>query len=123
MAIVAINGVTITTSDKSCSISVRNGRVVVDGEDVTPDTKEITVSVQGDVSMLEVDVCEKVSITGSAGTISTKSGDVQCGDVTGDVHTNSGDVHCGAIAGSIKTKTGDVTCTRIVGPESRGQYT
>jgi hypothetical protein len=37
-----------------------------------------------------------------------KTGDVTCGDVTGNVTATSGDVKCGSVGGSIRTTSGDV---------------
>lgn len=101
-----INGVTITSGR---SITITNGRVVVDGKDVTPDAKDIRIEVQGNVDSISADVCSVLTVTGDvAGDVSTQSGDVQCGNVGGDVETMSGDVRCGTVAGKVKTMSGDV---------------
>ncbi len=104
---ITINGVTITGGR---SISIINGKVTIDGKDVTPDGNNIKIEVSGDIDQLEADVCEYVKIGGSAGSVSTQSGDVECGPVTGSVKTMSGDVDCsGDIGGSVQTMSGDVT--------------
>jgi hypothetical protein len=104
---VTINGVTITGGK---SISISNGRVIINGKDVTPDAKEINISVEGNVERLEADVCEKISVTGNAGKISTMSGDVDVqGSVEGSVQTMSGNVDCsGNVGGNVSTMSGDV---------------
>lgn len=103
---VSINGVTITASG---NISVRNGRVMVDGKDVTPDAKEIRVDVHGDVEHITVDSCSQITVTGAVrGDVSTQAGDVRCGDVGGSVQTMAGDVVCGRVAGNVKTMSGDI---------------
>lgn len=123
-----VNGVTYTSSGDIC---IRNGRVLIDGRDVTPDAKNISIIVSGNVSTLSVDACEKIDITGNVGTlksgsgnvrsgsvsggIKTESGDVECGAVTGDVSTEAGDVECGAVSGNVKTSSGDVKCESIAG--------
>lgn len=103
---IRINGVTIASGR---NITITDGRVVIDGRDVTPDGKTITIEVVGDVDRLEVDACDEIAISGSAGSISTQTGDVACGGVSGSVSTMSGDVECGDIGGSVQTMSGDVT--------------
>lgn len=107
MNTVVINGVTITGGRQ---IVIRNGRVIVDGKDVTPtDVKEISISVHGNVDRLEADVCQKISVTGDVGNIATQSGDVEVsGQVKGSVQTMSGDVDCGSIGGSVSTMSGEI---------------
>lgn len=91
------------------NITIKNGRVIVDGNDVTgEDSKVITIEIIGNVEELSVDACTKVTITGSTGPIKTMSGDVKCGDVNGSVKTMSGDVRCGSIAGDVSTMSGDI---------------
>lgn len=104
---IKINGVSITTTGRS-SLVITNGRVIVDGKDVTPDATQIHIEVQGDVGSIEADACDRVSVTGSVGTVKTMSGDVRCGDVSGTVTTMSGDVTCGRVEGSVSTMSGDV---------------
>ena len=106
MNTIRINGVTITGGR---SISVSNGRVIVDGKDVTgEEAKTINIAVHGDISDLSVDACDVASITGMVGKVKPQSGDVRCGDVSGSVQTMSGDVSCGAVAGDVSTMSGDI---------------
>jgi hypothetical protein len=82
---------------------------MVNGKDVTPDSKEINIVVNGDIEQLQVDCCNKISVTGNVKSINTKSGDVDViGDVNGGIQTMSGDVDCGWVGGSISTMSGDV---------------
>ena len=105
MGTITINGNTYSGN----SVVVTNGKVIINGKDVTPDSKEINISVNGDVSELNVDACNKILIHGNVKDISTKSGDVDVtGDVSGNVNTMSGDVDCQNVGGSIKTMSGDV---------------
>jgi hypothetical protein len=91
------------------SVVITNGKIIINGKDVTPDSKEINISVEGNIDELKVDACNKVSITGSVKNIATKSGDVEVtGDVDGSIQTMSGDVYCGHVQGSISTMSGDV---------------
>lgn len=116
MSTIKINGVTIVSANGG-SISVSNGRVVVDGQDVTPDEKQISIEVQGNVDRLDVDACERIIVAGTVGALSTRSGDVECGTVSGGIHTMSGSVTCnGDITGSVQTMSGDVRASgRIAG--------
>jgi hypothetical protein len=105
MSTITINGNTYSGN----SIVVTNGKVIVNGKDVTPDSKEINISVQGNIDELKVDVCSKVSVTGNTKNVSTKSGDIDiAGNVEGSIQTMSGDVDCGNVAGSISTMSGDI---------------
>ena len=103
---VRINGIDMVGGR---SITVANGRITIDGKDVTPEAKQITIQVVGDIHNLEVDSCERITASGSVGALRTTSGDVECGPVTGGVHTVSGDVTCeGSILGSVQTTSGDI---------------
>ena len=107
MASISINGVTISGSR---SVVIRNGQVIVDGKDVTPeDAKEISITVNGNVDKLEADACQTISVTGDVNKVKTLSGDVNVGgDVKGSVRTLSGDVDCDSIAGSVQTLSGSI---------------
>ena len=96
------------------NIVITNNKILVNGKDVTPDSKEINISVVGNIEQLKVDACNKVSVEGSVTSISTQSGDVEVtGDISGGVQTMSGDVNCGNVGGSISTMSGDIRYTRI----------
>lgn len=108
MNTISINGNTITTTGNSSIVSA-NGKIYVNGKDVTPDSKEITIEVHGDINKLEVDNCHSLTVSGNVGSVSTISGDVECGPITGGVKTVSGDVcSTGRIGGSVSTVSGDV---------------
>lgn len=104
-----VDGNVIITNDAT-SIVIKNGKVYVDGKDVTPDAKQITIQVNGNVKNLECTACSKVSVKGSADSVSTVSGDVEVtGNVTGNVTTTSGDINVrGGVSGSIKSVSGDI---------------
>jgi len=108
---IVINGVAIHGGR---NITVRGGKVIVDGKDVTPDAKEISISVTGNVDSIEADACEKISVTGDVGSVMTQSGDVDVGgSIGGSVQTMSGDVDCGgAIGGSVTTMSGNIKSHR-----------
>jgi len=104
---IKINGVTVESSCRSVVIS--KGRVIVDGKDVTPDSKDIRIVVSGDIEELRADCCDYISVAGNVKSIKTQSGDVAItGDVAGSVQTMSGDVNCGMVKGSIATMSGDI---------------
>ena len=105
MSTISINGNTYSGN----SIVVTNGKVIINGKDVTPDSKEINIKGDGDIDELKVDACNKVEITGDVSNVKTQSGDVEIsGNVTGSIQTMSGDVDCGTVGGSISTMSGDV---------------
>lgn len=107
MACVRINGQSITGG----SIVIRNGRIIVDGKDYTPgDEKQINIAVTGDITSIEADVCEKITITGNAGSVRTSQGGIDVGgNVTGDVKTSQGSIDIGgSVSGSAKTSQGNI---------------
>lgn len=110
MNTVVINGVIIQGGR---NVSIVNGKITVDGKDVTPDAKEISIVVNGAVERLDVDACRTVSVTGDVGNVKTMSGDVDVsGDVKGSVQTMSGSVSCGNIAGGASSISGNITHRR-----------
>lgn len=111
MATVSLNGITF----KGAEISINKGRIIIDGKDVTPDAKEITIAVDGNIERLQVDQCKKVTVNGSCGSLSTMSGNVDCGPVNGPVKTMSGNVKCGNVGNDVGTSSGDVDCGVIGG--------
>lgn len=107
MGKVTVNGRTVKSAGRSVVIS--NNRVIIDGADVTPDAKVITIHVEGDVGTIEADACSRIEVAGRvAGNIKTMSGDVRCEDVGGSVNSMSGDIECGQVHGSAASMSGDV---------------
>ena len=102
------------------SITINGGKVIVDGVDITPDSKEIEISVQGNIDSLSVDYCKEIRIEGDVNTLNNGSGDVTCNSVTNGVRTGSGDVECEVINGNVSTGSGDVKCDTISGSVKTG---
>lgn len=106
---IVINGKTYRGNGQN--ITINNGKVMIDGRDVTPDDngKEINIHIDGYVNELNVDVCDNVSLNGEAKNIKTKSGDINiAGNVIGNVKTMSGDVNCENVSGNVSTMSGDI---------------
>jgi hypothetical protein len=91
------------------NITIANGRVIVDGKDQTPDAKEISIVVDGNLEELEVDFASSIEIRGSVGKARSGSGDINCGNITGGAQTGSGDIECESILGDVQTGSGDVS--------------
>ena len=105
MSTISINGNTYSGNN----IVITNGKVIINGKDVTPNSKEINIKVDGDIDELKVDACNKIEIIGDVSNVKTQSGDVEIsGNVTGSIQTMSGDVDCGTVGGSISTMSGDI---------------
>jgi hypothetical protein len=102
------------------SITIINGKVFIDGKDVTPDGKEITVSVQGSIDSLEVDSANSIQVHGDVNKLRAGSADVKCTNITGSVQTGSGDIECTSIEGDVQTGSGDVNATTITGSVRTG---
>jgi len=92
------------------NISIINNRVIVDGQELPgQEAKEINISITGNVSEIRIDACNKLSVEGNVESVTTTSGDVECGNVGGSVKTISGDVRCeGSIGGSVSTISGSI---------------
>ena len=110
---IKING-SIISGSIGKNISISNGKIIVDGVDVTPDSKNISISIEGNVETVTVSACDKIEITGDVGSVKTQSGDVKIiGNVSDSVQTMSGDVECGIVSGNIKTMSGDINYKKI----------
>jgi hypothetical protein len=110
---ITINGINISGSR---SVVITNGRVVVDGKDVTPDGKQINIVVNGNLHEVRADACDKITVSGDAGNVSTVSGRVEVGgSIKGSVQTVSGAVRSGSIEGSVSTTSGDIDCGGTIG--------
>jgi hypothetical protein len=109
----------ITINDRTViggSISITNGRVIIDGVDCTPDMKNINISIVGDVKEVKVGVCNSLKIEGNVNYIQTTSGDVDIsGDVNGPVSSTTGDIDCGNVAGNASSTSGDIVCGSVGG--------
>jgi hypothetical protein len=97
------------------NVIVTNNKVIIDGVDVTPESKTINITVDANIDKLDVDVCDKVIVNGNVNELATASGDVDCKDVTGSVRTVSGDIECGNVGGDVSTTSGDVKAENIAG--------
>lgn len=106
MATININGGVYSGNN----ISVINGKIIVDGVNVTPgDSKHIKIEVTGNIDKLTVDACNEISINGNVGTVKTMSGNVDVtGDIAGDIKTLSGNVDCDDVSGNVKTMSGNI---------------
>lgn len=111
---ISINGCNNIVAGRD--IVIANGRVIVDGKDVTtPDSKEIIISIEGNVQSLNADACSTIKVSGNVGSLQTSTGDVKCGDVQGSVSTKSGDIECGSVGGNASTMSGDIDCKSVTG--------
>lgn len=102
------------------NIKVVNGKVIVDGNDVTPIEKEIHITVEGSLENLDVDACSSIKISGDVQSVKSGAGDVSCRDVGGNVSTGSGDVECGNVNGDVETGAGDVRAGNVGGSIKTG---
>lgn len=92
------------------NIVIFNGKIMIDGSNITSDEKVFNITVNGNIDSLKVDTCNKLEIIGNVSNINTVSGDVDInGDVSGSIQTVSGDVSCGNVGGSLNTISGDIS--------------
>ncbi len=106
---VTINGKTYAGGK---SIQVMNNKVIIDGKDVTPDSKQIKISVEGNIDTLHVDCADTIEILGDVNSVKTSSGDIKCETVKRDIQTMSGDVHCTNFNGNFNSMSGSVITSR-----------
>jgi hypothetical protein len=109
MAII-INGSIVNSSFGNYSnVVISNGKVIIDGKDLTPESKEINIQITGDVQKIEIDNCNQLKINGKCNTVSSHNGNIEIeGDVLNSVSTHNGNVSCKNIAGSVSTKNGNI---------------
>lgn len=111
MATVTINGVTYSGNN----LSINGNKVVIDGVDFTPEAKEVTITVNGNIDWIQADYCKEIHVNGNVENIRTTSGDVYCTQVNGNVITTSGDVECDTVHGDVGTTSGDLSVGLISG--------
>ncbi len=91
------------------NLQIVNGIVKIDGKVVESHDKKINIYVTGDITMLSVDSCDSLEITGEVKSVSSISGDVVInGNVDGNINTVSGDVKCRNHDGNATTVSGDI---------------
>ena len=102
------------------NINISNGKVIIDGVDMTPDSKEITINVMGNIDTLDVDYAKEIKVNGDINKASTGSADITCVNITGGARTGSGDIECVTLNGDVQTGSGDVKSTTITGSVKTG---
>lgn len=106
-----------TTYQSGKNLSIRNGRIFVDGKDVTPIAEKFEITVSGDVEKIDFDYVKAINVTGNVGTVNAGMGDVNVsGNIGADAHTGHGDIEVkGDIIGNAKTSMGNVKAVTING--------
>ncbi|AGN30188.1 hypothetical protein VPFG_00188 [Vibrio phage nt-1] len=93
------------------SVTVKNGKVIVDGrlqEDVS-DCQTVTVNIEGSATLVQNEN-GNVTIGGEVkGDVKTTNGDIHCLNVHGNVKTTNGDIDCYDVAGDVETVNGDIS--------------
>lgn len=93
------------------NVSIKNGEIVVDGVNVTPNEKTINIEVAGNIETLKVDSCDKIIVTGDVTNLQNGSGDITCKNISGSTTSGSGNIEVeGYIGGNVQTGSGDVNC-------------
>jgi uncharacterized protein (DUF342 family) len=93
------------------NISICNGKIIVDGKNVTPkDETTIMIQVDGNVERIDAGSFHVMAVRGNVGSIKSASGDIEVnGNVEGDVESMSGDIDVnGGVKGNCKTMSGDI---------------
>lgn len=94
MSTININGKTFTGNN----ITVNNGKIIIDGKEVTDHGKDasITVEVHGNVEKLD---CTSCTIHGDV-TGDVDANTVNCKNIAGNVDANT--VNCGDVGGDVE---------------------
>lgn len=105
---VHINGMTFSGSN----LSIVGGKIFVDGKEVEvkeTKTKEIRVTVEGNIETLEVE-SGSVEIVGNVGNIEITSGNLKVtGDINGNAEITSGNIKVqGKIGGNASVSCGNI---------------
>lgn len=107
MSVVIINGKTY--GSETGSVSIINGKVIIDGKDMTPDSKEINVTINGNVETLNVDTANKIQVIGSCGSLVSHNGEINIdGNVSGNVENRNGNIDCMNVGGNVSTRNGNI---------------
>ena len=108
MASISINGNTYTGN----SINISGSKITIDGVVQECDDKKINIVVNGNIEMLDVDICDELHVTGDVNkSVTSTNGSIRVGgNVGGDVKTTNGSVRvAGSISGGVKTTNGSIT--------------
>jgi lipopolysaccharide assembly outer membrane protein LptD (OstA) len=112
---IKVNGITYNGNN----LKMINNKVIIDGVDVSPDSKIINVLVHGDVNNLSVDSANEIVVAGDCSQVNTSSGDVEVGGNVDYINTTSGDVKVdGDVMENVATTSGDIECSKVGGNAS-----
>lgn len=106
------------------NLSISNSKIFIDGKDISKkhDSKNITIEINGDLKSLDVDYCDAITVHGNVHELNSGSGNLNCGNITGDVKVGSGSIKVlnGGISGNVKTGSGDIKCGDVGGSIKTG---
>lgn len=117
MARIVINGREVVSNFQGGSVTFINGKLIVDGKNVSLDDFQsepsVNITVEGNVHRVETSSGD-VTVNGEVGSVQTASGDVEvtCAVVEGNVSAVSGDVNVeGTVYGDVSAVSGDIKVT------------
>jgi hypothetical protein len=105
---ITINGTTITTVGSCNNVTIRNGKIIVDGKTIDGISNTSEVKIIGNVAKLEV--TGSVEVQGDVQGNIDCGGSVNCGNVGGSVDCG-GSCNAGDVSGDIDAG-GSVHCSR-----------
>jgi hypothetical protein len=111
-----INGKTFNGNN----ISINGDKIIIDGIEVKDkdilSSKEISITVEGNIDNLSVDNCTSIAVHGSVNNLQSVRGSIHVVNVNGDIKSTSGDIDIKShVVGNINTVSGDVSCGNITG--------
>jgi len=101
---------------RALRIDNQSNSIFIDGRRIELDQQlKIDIVVQGNLDSLEVGAASTIEVQGSASRVKTGSGNVKCGNVTGDVTSASGRIECAAVEGNVSSASGNISCGTVGG--------
>ena len=89
-------------------ISITNGKIFVDGNDYTPETKTINIQIHGDIKNFQSDYSSSIKVVGNVEDLSSTNGDISVEGNVGSISSTNGDIDCDDVGGNVKTVNGDI---------------
>jgi|JI10StandDraft_1071094.scaffolds.fasta_scaffold112228_2 hypothetical protein len=112
---VSISGDNSTSIQCSGDITINGKTLVVNGETVQLEGKEIYITVEGNAGNISADICKSIEVAGDVtGKVEAKAGNIKCGNVGGDVKASCGNITCLDVAGEVKASCGNIKISKVV---------
>lgn len=113
---ITINGKTMTIAGDCTNISVKNGKIIVNGKEAEDSIDVVDIHVDGNVGSVKCN--GSVDVSGNVEKGVDCGGDISCQDIGGSVDAG-GSVACQDVGGSVDAG-GSVNCETVYGDVDAG---